>query len=80
MLKDFALADGFPMDRLAECTTRFSSSDLKELCRNAAMAPVREFVRRSNGDVAVLRAAQDKVRACPRETRRADADVWLAGL
>ena len=28
-----------------------SCSDLKELCRNAAMSPVREAIRRASGDV-----------------------------
>ncbi|KAI0036267.1 P-loop containing nucleoside triphosphate hydrolase protein [Vararia minispora EC-137] len=58
MLKDFDLAPDLPLGRLADCTTRFSSSDLKELCRNAAMVPIRELYRDSGGNVEALKASQ----------------------
>ncbi|KIY47195.1 ATPase [Fistulina hepatica ATCC 64428] len=45
MLKDTHLAPDFPIDLLASKTDGFSGSDLRELCRNAAMVPVREFMR-----------------------------------
>ena len=45
MLNGTSLAPEFNMDALAQLTDGFSGSDLKELCRNAAMVPVREFVR-----------------------------------
>jgi len=50
------------MRRLAECTEGMSGFDLKELCRNAAMSPVREAIRRVNGDVESLACDQEKVR------------------
>ena len=62
MLKDVKLEENFPLDHLAECTPRMSSSDLKELCRNAAMVPIREFMRKSGGNVEILQSAQEKVR------------------
>ena len=58
MLKDIQLASSFPMRALAEYSSGKSGSDLKELCRNAAMLPVRELVRKANGDFA--RLAQDQ--------------------
>ena len=62
MLRDVPLAPGFPMRLLAEHARGRSGSDLKELCRNAAMLPVREFVRKANGDVSLLAQGQEEVR------------------
>jgi SpoVK/Ycf46/Vps4 family AAA+-type ATPase len=62
MLRDVQLAPGFPMRALAECSRGKSGSDLKELCRNAAMLPVRELVRKANGDFARLAQGQKEVR------------------
>lgn len=45
MLKNTKLAPEFDMEKLIEATAGFSGSDLKEICRNAAMIPVREYVR-----------------------------------
>jgi len=63
MLRDIPLAPNFPMRHLAEYAQGKSGSDLKELCRNAAMVPVRELVRKANGDVAVLARGQEEVRS-----------------
>jgi SpoVK/Ycf46/Vps4 family AAA+-type ATPase len=49
------------MRSLAEFTEGMSGSDLKELCRNAAMLPVRETIRRAEGDIERLARAQGKV-------------------
>lgn len=62
MLKGVPLAPNFPMHILAEFSRGKSGSDLKELCRNAAMLPVRELVRQAKGDVALLARSQDEVR------------------
>ena len=62
MLKDVPLAPNFPMRDLAEASRGKSGSDLKELCRNAAMLPVRELVRQAKGDVELLARTQDEVR------------------
>ena len=62
MLRDVPLAPGFPMRLLAEHVMGKSGSDLKELCRNAAMVPVRELVRKANGDVAFLARGEGEVR------------------
>lgn len=45
MLSHTKLAEGFSIDELARRTDGLSGSDLKETCRNAAMVPVREFMR-----------------------------------
>lgn len=45
MLKDTKLAPEFPMTSLAELSEGYSGSDLREMCRNAAMVPVREYMR-----------------------------------
>ena len=45
MLKDSKLSPDFSFETLAERADGLSGSDLKELCRNAAMVPVREFMR-----------------------------------
>ncbi|KAI0917620.1 hypothetical protein AcW1_007216 [Taiwanofungus camphoratus] len=45
MLKDTHLANQFSLQKLAEETDGLSGSDLKEMCRNAAMRPMREFIR-----------------------------------
>ncbi|CAJ0843151.1 10928_t:CDS:10 [Entrophospora sp. SA101] len=45
MLHDQKLEENFDFDQLVAKTAGFSGSDLKELCRNAAMFPVREYMR-----------------------------------
>ncbi|KAF9450539.1 ATPase [Macrolepiota fuliginosa MF-IS2] len=58
MLKDTQLAQGFSMTTLADLTESHSGSDLRELCRNAAMVPVREFMRGAEGNEELLAKGQ----------------------
>lgn len=62
MLKDVSLAPDFPIRMLAESAEGLSGSDLRELCRNAAMVPVREYVRQAGGNAALLAQGQAEVR------------------
>ena len=50
------------MRLLAERTEGMSGSDLKELCRNAAMSPVREAIRWVDGDIESFARDQENVR------------------
>ena len=45
MLKDMPVEPGFSLDAIVRITKGLSGSDLKEACRNAAMMPVREYIR-----------------------------------
>ncbi|PFH54016.1 hypothetical protein AMATHDRAFT_73048 [Amanita thiersii Skay4041] len=58
MLKGTKLSTSFPMEQLARVTEGFSGSDLRELCRNAAMVPVREFVRSASVNQETLERGQ----------------------
>jgi SpoVK/Ycf46/Vps4 family AAA+-type ATPase len=61
MLKDTPLEPGFDLRTLAQRTKCFSGSDLKELCRNAAMMPVRDYVREAGEDQTLLAKGQLEV-------------------
>jgi SpoVK/Ycf46/Vps4 family AAA+-type ATPase len=63
MLKDTPLEPNFPMRLLAQRSVGMSGSDLRELCRNAAMLPVREYVRATSTDQEALVKGQLEVRA-----------------
>ncbi|KAJ6624359.1 ATPase [Mycena sp. CBHHK59/15] len=58
ILKDTPLAPAFSMAALAELSSGQSGSDLREMCRNAAMVPVREYVRGTKGDKELLELGQ----------------------
>lgn len=49
MLKDLNVDPKFNMEDLVRRTDGLSGSDLKECCRNAAMVPVREYMRTKVG-------------------------------
>ena len=62
MLNGTSLSPEFDMSKLADRTEGMSGSDLKELCRNAAMVPVREFLREAGGRTEVLERSREPVR------------------
>lgn len=51
LLKKASLAPNFSLDRLITATEGFSGSDIKEMCRNAAMVPLREYLRSHGKDL-----------------------------
>lgn len=59
LLKDIKLAPDFDMNELVQRTAGCSGSDLKELCRNAAMIPIREYVRSVQKDVSSVEASSE---------------------
>lgn len=61
MLKDTKLAPELSIDTLALRTQGLSGSDLKEICRNAAMVPMREFMREAGSNPNTLARAQEEV-------------------
>jgi SpoVK/Ycf46/Vps4 family AAA+-type ATPase len=61
MLKDTPLEPDFPVRLLAQRSVGMSGSDLRELCRNAAMLPVREYVRETSTDQEALAKGQLEV-------------------
>lgn len=61
MLKDTQVSPEFSMGALAELTEGYSGSDLREMCRNAAMVPVREYVRSTADNQELLEKGQLEV-------------------
>ncbi|KAJ1870097.1 mitochondrial dynamin GTPase Msp1 [Coemansia sp. RSA 486] len=45
MLKDVDFEPSWSLDELVDMTAGMSGSDLKEMCRNAAIKPLREYIR-----------------------------------
>ncbi|KAJ2512109.1 mitochondrial dynamin GTPase Msp1 [Coemansia sp. RSA 1939] len=45
MLSNVRLEQGFALEKLVANTNGMSGSDLKEMCRNAAIKPLREYIR-----------------------------------
>ncbi|CAZ84747.1 unnamed protein product [Tuber melanosporum] len=50
ILKDIKLSPNFDMGELVRKTAGMSGSDLTEACRDAAMVPIREYIRSFTGD------------------------------
>ncbi|KAI8450070.1 P-loop containing nucleoside triphosphate hydrolase protein [Phakopsora pachyrhizi] len=61
LLKDIKLEDGLSIDFLAKQTSNFSGSDLKEFCRAAVMAPIKEYMRSRGGDKSAMIEASETV-------------------
>ena len=61
MLKDTKTDPNFSTGILASQTDGFSGSDLRELCRNAAMVPVREYMRSAADNEELLAKGQLEV-------------------
>ena len=61
MLDGTSLSPDFSLSTLADRTAGMSGSDLKELCRNAAMVPVREFLRKAEGRPEELEKTREEV-------------------
>jgi len=59
MLKDTEMDPSMSLRALAQQLEGFSGSDLKEFCRNAAMRPMREFIREAGDDKAMLNRCND---------------------
>lgn len=62
MLKDTKTAPDFKTEMLAQQTDGLSGSDLRELCRDAAMVPVREYMRSSATNQDMMAKGQLEVR------------------
>lgn len=62
MLKDTKLDPLLFIEVLAAKTTGFSGSDLRELCRSAAMVPVRECMREMAHDEEAIKRVGQEVR------------------
>ncbi|TGZ82626.1 AAA-domain-containing protein [Ascodesmis nigricans] len=69
ILKDTKLEDTFNLDELVEQTAGMSGSDLTEACRDAAMVPVREYIKnkvaegkKSGADVSISNISKGEVR------------------
>src|SRR5947207_1723238 len=58
LLKKAALAPEFSIDRIVAATEGYSGSDIKEMCRNAAMIPLREYLRVHGKDLEQRRVRQ----------------------
>lgn len=62
MLHDITLSPELSLEVLARVSDGLSGSDLKEMCRTAAMVPVREYMRENLSNGEVLTEEQLKVR------------------
>lgn len=62
MLNDTKLDPSLTLEVLAAKTTGFSGSDLRELCRSAAMVPVRECMREMGHDEEAIKRVGQEVR------------------
>ena len=66
MLGDTELDASLTLEVLAAKTTGFSGSDLRELCRSAAMVPVRECMREMAHDEEAIKKVGQEVSSAVR--------------
>lgn len=64
MLFKTSLSPSLDIDLLAARTEGFSGSDLQELCRSAAMIPLKEFMRSADGMKGSLTEVSDHFVDC----------------
>jgi ATPase family AAA domain-containing protein 1 len=70
ILKDTKIdANNFNIDYIARVTAGMSGSDIKEACRDAAMAPVREYIREHKASGSAMSSIDPK---CVRGMRTED--------
>ena len=55
------MEEGLSVECLASQTANYSGSDLKEFCRSAVMAPIKEYVRSKGGDKMAMVLASESV-------------------
>lgn len=66
LLKDIKMENGLSINFLAQHTVNYSGSDLKEFCRAAVMAPIKEYMRSKGGDkLAMIEASASQVELRP---------------
>ena len=68
ILRHEDVASGFSYEEIAAVTDGYSGSDLKNLCLEAALHPVRDFLKRENEQVAPPPVAESTVDATPTHT------------
>lgn len=68
MLANVPCAPNFDLGDIVRKTEGYSGSDLKELCRAAAMVPVREVLRSHAGSKTVERARENSKAGLPNDT------------
>lgn len=67
ILKDATLDDSFDLDKVVDNTNGYSGSDLRELCREAALKSMKEYLKERKQDKRAQEKGQEKVR--PLQTR-----------
>lgn len=75
LLKDARLDKSFKMSEVVRRSQGMSGSDLKEACRNAAMIPVREYLRSKEGRESMSKAKSGSNTPQPQVNGGADGSI-----